>query len=328
MKKFLFFVVFIVSVFCGEENARGQGTIQYWALFDSTTFTFSLQDSLHHVLYPLTPLCITTDTSNIIIDTSYADSVNTHLWTIGSTNKSFFADSGAIRSIMTDSIDPYPVNANGWFVIRQFTLFCHGDYIVVSFHHKYETSLGHDGGIVEFSNDSGLTWENILNYACLDSSNLYGINDTLLSGEPAFSGISDGWILSQFEFDLTNSFCYPVNYQIRFRFKSDSIPDTLSGWIIDRINIRQDMWTEFGVTGINKQSILNIYPNPSNDALFNFPAMDEEKEYNIEVMDAMGRRVLRVPYVHLVNLSAYPKGVYFYRVSNGVEYYSGKLETD
>ncbi len=322
MKKLLFFVVFVLSVFCGR-NANGQPPIQYWDFDDSTNFTFGVNDSLSRT-FPLW-----SQSRLVSIDTSHTDSTNTQLWQIGNTNKPFFADSGIVRGIMTDTIHEYPVNANSWFVIKGFSDFYYS-LTIFSFWHKYQTSAGHDGGIVEYSIDTGHTWNNILKYACLDSNNFYGVNDTLTSGEPAFSGTSNGWVRSQFEIlsnpDLCAAYSNVFDFQVRFRFKSDSIPDTLDGWAISNISVRIDV--EEGISKINKATTLNIYPNPSNDALFNFPAMDEEKEYSIEVMDAMGRRVLRMPYVHEINLSAYAKGIYFFRVSNGVENYSGKLVTD
>ena len=140
-----------------------------------------------------------------------------------------------------------------------------------------------------------------------------------------FSGESSGWINSQFEILHSPFGCFNLNDAwIRFRFKSDSIPDTLAGWIIKSIVISLEFAVE-SVPRINKPSTLGIYPNPSSDAIFNFPKLDEEQEYSMEVTDVMGRCVLRVPYVHQLNLSGYAKGIYFYRVSNGVENYSGKL---
>ena len=246
----------------------------------------------------------------------------------------FFADSGNARGIMTDTVNEYPVNANSWFVLKHFPV----GFEIISFRHKYQTSSGHDGGVVEFSVDSGLSWQNIVG-GCIGSmlfvDSFYSPNDTLLSGEPAFNGTSNGWITSRFQFSGVlpvkpnggPSGC-PITsgsmVEIRFRFISDSIPDSLDGWIIGNIGIEQDFYGG-GLTKVNIPSVLNIYPNPSSDAIFNFSKLDEEEEYSIEVTDVMGRTVLRMPYVHVVNLSGYAKGIYFYRVSNGVENYSGKL---
>jgi len=164
------------------------------------------------------------------------------------------------------------------------------------------------------------------------TNNFYGVNDTLSSGEQAFSGSSNGWIKSQFQFfggdpeklSGGQQGCFFSDIIVRFRFKSDSIPDTLDGWLIGGINIEQDTYYAGSVSKVAKSS-LNIYPNPSSDGSFNFPTLAEAKNYRIEIMNAMGARVLNVPYTHNVNLNTLAKGLYFYRVSDGTEYYSGSL---
>jgi len=210
-------------------------------------------------------------------------------------------------------------------------------------------SGGHDGGMVEFSIDSGNTWQNIVG-ACNDywvqpaifTENFYTNNDTLLDGTPSFNGTSNGWVESQFQLWWGVQDYYkhtggmPVCIlqdssivEVRFRFKSDSIPDSLDGWLISHINLAQNHYPPVSaVKNVNKASSLNIYPNPSIDAIFNFPTLDDEKQYSIEIMDITGRSIMNMPYAHELNLSAYPKGFYFYRVSNGQQHYNGKLIVD
>ncbi len=329
MKKLLPLLFIFISIASLKNNAIAQiGVIHGISPVDSFAFTFAANDSLHHNL----------GFGDLSIDTSHLDSTNTALWEIGNTSKYFFSDTDTARGIMTDTLNEYPVNANSWFTIKYFQ----ESGVIISFWHKYQTSEGHDGGIVEFSIDSGLTWQNMLGDCNEDSSwgagvhtaNFYGKYDTLLSGEQAFSGTSNGWIKSQFQFfpppfvkpNGGQQPCYLGDITVRFRFKSDSIPDTLDGWIIGRINIEQDTYVG-SVAKVTKSS-LNIYPNPSSDAGFNFPALDEEKKYRIEISNVLGARVLNVPYTHHINLSTLPKALYFYRVSDGTEYYSGQLVSE
>jgi len=326
MKKLILFVFTLIAI-CTLQNislAQPTGVIYGVPPIDSFSFTFASNDSLHNY-------------RGYIIDTSRNDSTNTALWEIGNTSKYFFSDTDTVRGIMTDTINEYPVNANSWFTIKLFQQ----TGVIVSFWHKYQTSAGHDGGIVEFSLDTGLTWQNMLGDCNVDSSfgnlpgvltaNFYGVYDTLLSGEQAFSGTSNGWIKSQFQFmppppeklSGGQQSCFLHNIIVRFRFKSDSIPDTLDGWIIGRINIEQD--TYLGSVAKVKKSFLNIYPNPSFDASFDFPFLASEQNYRIEIINAMGARVLNLPYTHNINLRTFAKGLYFYKVSDGTEYYSGSL---
>ena len=198
MKKLLFLVVFVVSVFCNRNDARGQ--IHYGiSIIDTFTFTFGTTDSLSNFFYPI---------GLIKIDTAHIDSNNTYLWQIGNTSKLFFADSGSVRGIMTDTISHYPINANSWFVLRSFPV----SNEIISFRHKYQTQAGRDGGIVEFSIDSGQSWYDVLCNSNPDSmgdifsvftDNFYGTNDTLSSGERAFSGMSSGWIESKIQFHIS-----------------------------------------------------------------------------------------------------------------------------
>jgi len=327
MKKSLFTLVFLTCVLNIGNIAQAQ--IYYGSPpAEITVFTFVAPDSLHrnfNFWFSANP---------VYIDTSHSDTTNTYLWEIGNTHKAYFADTGTATGIMTDTLNTYPVNVNSWFVLKYFPV----TNEIISFRHKYQTTAHHDGGMVEFSVDSGHTWQNVIGNCNgivpgINFANFYALTDTLLSGEPAFNGADTGWTTSKIQFFWGNA-AKPnggpacaidpfSNIQLRFRFKSDSIPDTLAGWIIGDIGIEQDLY--LGIPKINKLLALDIYPNPSLDAVFNFPALDEEKTYSIELINALGRRVLQMPYQRQINLSQFSKGLYFYRVTNGTQYYSGKL---
>jgi hypothetical protein len=209
---------------------------------------------------------------------------------------------------------------------------------MISFSHKYQTDSTHDGGIVEFSFDSGATWQNVMG-ACTDSSymngihteNFYSSNDTLISGEPAFMGTQNTlqYSIVQFFAPLGGSVCsipsvWPAIAFLRFRFVSDSIPDSLAGWIIDSIKMEHYFYPDF-ISKINKPQSLNTYPNPSYDGIFTFPPLNDQQEYTTEVYNAIGQRILNYPYNQSLDLSQYPKGLYFYKVTSETNYYTGQL---
>ena len=81
------------------------------------------------------------------------------------------------------------------------------------------------------------------------------------------------------------------------------------------------------IGNINKPKTLSAYPNPSCDGQFTFPAIENEQNQTIEVYNAMGRKISTHPYSHSLDLSDYARGLYFYKVSDGTEYYSGRLLT-
>jgi len=289
---------------------------------DSSTFSLETTDSLSHNRW------------------GKIDTTNTHLWKIGKTHKPFFASGfDSTTAIMTDTTSPYPVNANDWFVLKAN----HQFNFMISFWHKYQTTKGHDGGIVEFSLDSGTTWQNVKGTCNGDSSfglggvftdNFYSQKDTLLTGQQAFSGTSSGWQYSRFQFFSG----YPVRLTkgtsscdfnslyfiyIRFRFVSDSVPDTLDGWIIDNIKIRTDYYG--GYVAPIGYNTLHVYPNPSAGGVFIFPELNDEKLAEIEITNALGQTLFTIPYTHKIDLSAYPPGLYLYKVRSSTEYYSGRL---
>jgi hypothetical protein len=292
---------------------------------DSTLFSFEVTDSLNNT--------VTHDQ----IDTN-----STSLWDIGTTSKAYFSmGTGNSIAIMTDTTDTYPTNANDWFTVRMERI--HNKGAILTFRHKYQTTADHDGGIVEYSYDHGANWTNVLDscnadadpgpaYQGIATENFYGATDTLLHGEWAFSGTS-GWIQSTIQFGIgpiplrTNiGFdCNPMDtVYVRFRFVSDDTLETLDGWMIDNIRVDHDnYWSE--VKDVTKAGNLKVYPNPSFDGLISFPALKGEEHYTISISNITGSNVMTSPYKPTLDLSAQPKGMYFYKVTNGETTYTGRL---
>lgn len=275
------------------------------------------------------------------------DTAATPLWQIGHSHKSFFGiDSSGKMTIMTDTLNSYPIDANNWFVIKVRL----GLNTIIDVWHKYQTDSGHDGGIVEFSIDHGLTWQNVKGECNTDSlfdpcgwglvtSNFYSFTDTLSTGEPAFSGSCSYERFSRFQFlwpcpDRMSSGGTGCTWDgidtfyVRFRFVSDSVANALAGWEIDSIKIENDQYSGGGVKNISTTRPLNTYPNPSYDGIFAFPALDNEQDYTIEVYNAMGQKIITQPYSHSLDLSHYAKGLYFYKVSSKIAYFTGQLFTE
>lgn len=292
---------------------------------DSTVFDFSTGDSLVHV-YP------DYYAGQVVVDTA-----NSGIWQIGTSQKlAFYSGLYGIRGIMTDTAQPYPVNANDFF---RLLVFHYGFNTIISFHHRFLTTAGADGGVVEFSQDNGNTWENILgdcngddgSSGDLYTDSFYKKTDTLWNGEPGFTGNSFGWRLSRFQlgqvFPLRpagGSSCLFSNQPIiiRFRFVSDAIPDSLAGWLIGDIKVENDGYSG-SVQAVAAPS-LQISPNPST-GLFYFPALPGAAAYSISVQDAFGKTILAGPYRLLMDMSTVPPGFYFYRVSDGKNFYQGRL---
>ncbi len=268
-----------------------------------------------------------------------ADTASIPLWQIGHTHKSFFTTDTTWTGIMTDTLSPYPIKANNWFVIKVPRRY----RTLISFWHKYQTDSGKDGGVVEFSVNHGLTWNNISDSCNIDSnstessgivtSNFYSPKDTLQTGEPSFNGVYNTSKYSRLQFldplaikSTSASGCYwdIDTFYVRFRFVSDTIPDTLTGWIIDSVNVKY-----FEAYGLVHQIIagnaMQTSPNPSYNGIFTFPQLKNEVHFSTEVYNATGQKVHQSPYRHSLDLSPLPRGLYFYKVADGIEYYSGRL---
>jgi hypothetical protein len=274
------------------------------------------------------------------------DTAATPLWQIGRTHKSFFtSDTAGVVSVMTDTTHPYPVNANNWFVIsfpaQYFTS------TVFSFWHRFQTDSGKDGCIVELSQDNGVTWFNITDTCTpvlgsvlptdyeLFLDGYYLAGDTLITGESAFSGASSASRLSKFLLQSPPAPKMSANYScswigmdsffVRFRFVSDSVPDSLAGWFIDSIRVTKYPVAPGAVSESYTLSQLTVSPNPSSSGIFTYPVLPQQEPLTITVIDVIGRVVLRAPHREQIDLRGEPAGLYFYYLTNGRHYYSGKL---
>ena len=270
-----------------------------------------------------------------------ADTSATPLWQIGRTRKTFFTtDTAGVVAIMTDTTNYYPANADNSFVLK-IRRDCN---LIIDFWHKFQTDSSRDGGYVEFSFDHGISWQNVKGSCNLDStgawdwgtrtSNFYSVLDTLPNGVPAFSGSSSSALYSRFQFDCpppilktSSSSCEPSGVDsiyIRFHFLSDSVAYSLAGWMIDSIKIEHDGYPG-SVSNIQPNGTLDIYPNPSVDGSFTFPALEEQQNYRIRVFNAIGTEVVNCSYACALKLTGLPGSVYYYSVTNGRNYYSGRL---
>lgn len=264
------------------------------------------------------------------------DAGSPQVWQWGNTSKSFNpTDSVSLKGMMTDTTLPDARLANNYFVLTISSL---SKNQIVTVWHSYTTDSTHAGGTIEYSLDFGTTWQNMLGFCNIDDSpgyktgirteNFYAAKDTLFNGTPAFTGTSYGAGYSRFQFYMgseTDSICsYTIGNEVlvRFRFMSDTAIDTKAGWLIDSISVRHDYYN----AGIKNVAVaqLQVYPNPST-GIFVFPALNDEAHATTEVYNAIGMCVQRLPYTHSMDLSAFPPGLYIYKVIHEDGVYTGQL---
>jgi len=274
-----------------------------------------------------------TDTTHII-----PDAAATPLWQRAHNHKVFFGSDTTTVKMMTDTLNPYPVHANNYFVVR----IPNRGNPVVTFWHRYQTDSAKDGGIVEYSGDRGLHWFNVKDSCNIDgvdhfwgilTDGFYKLSDTLRSGGAAFSGQCDTTRISAFEFatgpgvkSTAGHNCYffgTDTFYVRFRFVSDSVSDTLAGWAIDSVKVVYYM--SGGSVHTVNDNLLQPFPNPSSTGIFNFPTVPDAANLRIEIVDPLGRKVYTQPYTGKLDISHLQRGIYCCRITGGTLVYSTLL---
>jgi hypothetical protein len=115
------------------------------------------------------------------------------------------------------------------------------------------------------------------------------------------------------------------SFFVRFRFVSDSVPDSMAGWFIDSIRVKIHPGGIGAVSDVSAYNQLAVSPNPSFSGIFTFPVLQQQEQLTITVTDVLGRVVLSKHYTQHVDLSNQPVGMYFYYVTDVRHYYTGKL---
>ncbi len=284
------------------------------ATIDSTVYNFAIGDSMHHTIRNFFGGPV--DTA-VMMDTTTAAG----LWQIGQTTKpGFTGGTGTIRGIMTDTTGNYPPNANAWFAID----IPHLPNVIVTLWHRYQMDSLHAGALIEYSQDSGASWMNAGTCPFM-TYNMYTSTDTILGGQAAFTGTSNGTLMTQLQFTncvgvrTTSTQCYPDfsywgHIWLRFRFLSDSSSAAMAGWIIDSIKVG-----EYGCPGSvrnNMPEVFSMSPNPTSSTL---SISSPETINDIEILNMTGQLIFHKSGINSYtldqDLSHLPEGFYMLRVN-------------
>ena len=189
------------------------------------------------------------------------------IWQIGKPNKLMFSNSATEpNAIVTDTVNFYPSNDTSSFEFTFINNYLYRGIVAIRWKQKIDMDKGFDGGKIEFSTDSGLTWQNAFNNPYV--YNFYGFNndniDTLVNGDIVFSGTDNEWKDIWFCFDY--SWLRKLNsIKIKFTFISDNINNHKEGWLIDNLFIQST--SIHTVNEIKPNKYINVYPNPSSNIL-------------------------------------------------------------
>jgi hypothetical protein len=245
-----------------------------------------------------------------------------NIWQIGKPQKTLFsAASSTPNVIITDTINKYPVNNASTFTMVILTNTFLPFPTVVRWKQKLDMQLKRDGGFVEFSTNSGVTWQNTHNNPLIYQ--YYGFmpaNKDTIAGNPlqhCFTGIDNVWR------DIW--LCFPPNVAnlndslfIRFRFKSDSVQTNQEGWMIDNFMAMQTIIHP--VKEISQIDNIVVYPNVTNGVLNVEMKKRSDKDViqNIDLFDESGRLVENFGqnYTKVVlDISKHKPGNYYLKVT-------------
>jgi len=250
--------------------------------------------------------------SHLKIDTSNTQ----NLWQIGQPQKPVLNTAGSpVNVIITDTINPYPINNNSVFIIENIANL--GDFYGLKMfigRYNVQTDSLNDFGRIEFSPDNGALWVDVINDTVYNSFTWY-------SQKPILTGNSNGWkFFDVLLADIGSVFNVQIGDTIlfRFTFASDSINDSLGGLMFDDI-----CFTSF-VEGISETRFKtlksSIYPNPAiNQFTIEFENPTAEL-YQLSVYDIKSNLVFSKENISenkiILDAELFKPGNYIYKLTN------------
>jgi len=247
------------------------------------------------------------------------DTSSSNIWQIGQPQKIIFDTAATFpNAIVTDTSNYYPTNNTSSFSFGVDPQWFGWGILALQWKQKLDMDIDYDGGIIEFSSDTGNTWKNVFNNPYV--YNFYGFDtanqDTLISGDYAFSGTDSTWKDIWLCFDLS-WLSFSDSLMFRYTLKSDAIDNNKEGWIID--NLISHITIIHTVNEIKQEKYMTAVPNPTTGRIdISTKKLDEfhiiEK---IELINIEGKLVQKwgiSPTKFYVDISNHPNGIYFLNV--------------
>jgi len=259
--------------------------------------------------------------NSILID---IDSDTSNVWQIGPPQKIIF-DSAATQPnvIVTDTINYYPINNTSSFSFGIDPSGFGWGILALQWKQKLNFDSGFDGGIIEFSTDTGNSWQNVFNNPYV--YNFYGFDlanqDTLTTGDYAFSGTDSTWKDIWLCFDIS-WLIFSDSLIFRYTLKSDSIDNNKEGWMID--NLLAHITIIHTVNEVEQEEYLKVYPNLTSGAV-NIQARKIDEFHIIEKMELInveGKIVAEFgisPTKFSIDIGNQPNGIYFLKIKTNLK---------
>jgi hypothetical protein len=104
------------------------------------------------------------------------------------------------------------------------------DTVTFSFWHWYNTEANADGGTIQYTLNSGVSWVTLGSVGDPLGANWYNSN---ISGKASWSGNSTGWVQSTYKIPKTATYSnFNLPIQFRFNFFSNAATE-FNGWAVD-----------------------------------------------------------------------------------------------
>lgn len=244
-------------------------------------------------------------------------------WQIGKPQKTVFTSAFSPDNvIVTDTVNSYPLNDTCSFIADVHNNWGNGGILAFQWMQKLDLDSAADWGMIEFSIDNGVTWENafdnpvVYNFYGYDPSNVH----YMPNGGAAFTGTDTTWKNVWLCFDL--SWMPPGLIQFRYTLISDSVETNQDGWMID------NMWAAFTwvhtLNELEPDQYMRVSPNPTKGKV-DIVTAKVEGYHIIEEMvltDEHGREIRKwqhIPTKYFIDLSGQIPGVYFLRVKTNIK---------
>lgn len=258
-----------------------------------------------------------------------------NVWQIGTPMKTFLDSAYTIPfAIITDTVNNYPINNFSSFQVKILPPpECCWGIGIVNFMHKYDFEQNKDGGFIEVKYDADTNWTNIIFDAdpeiYINGYNFYSESDTISGNIPAFTGNSNGWVYSQFEWawQIGVKSMFHDSLTIRFTMKSDSIETNQEGWLID--NIYLVLFDCTGDIDFINSNFSKLFPNPIVDISCLIFENQFNKQTMINIFDLLGKKIKTIKTTSdkvMIKRNDFNEGIYSYQIiQDNVNIRSGKF---
>lgn len=260
---------------------------------------------------------------------SYAiliDIDSSSVWQIGPPDKDlhFKSASTVPNVIVTDTINPYPINDTSRFEIKIANDWGPWGILAIEWNQKLDLDSLTDWGILEFTVDDGTSWMNAFDNPFV--YNFYGFDlenvDYMPSGEQAFTAQDTVWKNVWLCFDLTWMSQFGDSVKFRYSLISDSLQTQSEGWMID--NMLAHYTQVHTLPEIEQIDYMTVFPNPTEGRVYistkktdGFHIIEE-----MNLMDESGRIVetwRNVPTKFFIDIGDHPVGLYHLKVKTNLQ---------